>query len=178
MRYQNLNLLKKNFFDLINCYILNKEKSNNVEYNIKKMEELQEYVNFEDQNFIQNSFEDLIMFLETVFDFDKLTTEEYERLINKIKEIEMNFFAHQLVFKFRDFSVYDVFQEGEISIIKENSVFYVDDEVYIAKSNVKKTSKGYQITASLLFENNYKFTNNIYIEKKDKSFIILGEMKK
>lgn len=177
MKYKNKDDLRLSFLFIINNYILNESKSINFSYNKEKLNELKEYVDFNNEDFISESFEDLVMFLETVFEFDNVDEIEYKELFLKIKEIGLNLFAYKLQEEREDFYVNQVFKQGDIDLIKEGVVFHFDDEIYLAKSNVVKTSKGYQITASLLFDNEYQFSNNIYINLNDQSFSVIGMIK-
>lgn len=174
MEYKKIEELKNIFLEIINGYILNKEKTNDVIYNNKKLEELKEYVDMNNENFIYDNFEDVIMFLETAFNFDILNDDEYESVFKKIKEVQLNFFARKLSATNKESEIFKEFIIGDISKIKKGIVFYFNDEIYLAKNSPIKTSRGYQITTTLVFENNYNFANNIYIELNNKSFIIIG----
>lgn len=104
-----------------------------------------------------------------------ISEDEYKKFHKSLKEIEVSFIAHKIKEIYGSkFKIKKRFKYGQIEEIKSGCVFLFQGEVYISKSVTKMTSKGYQVIAKFILEGDYSFSNSIYIDTADKSFIVIG----
>lgn len=170
MKYKTLNELKEEIEMIVSDHLLKNTE------NKRKIEELSDYIDFKKEKFEMSDFDNIIIFLETVFVLEHYSEGDFLALFKQLKRIEMNVFLIKLINVYENFIPEEIFIEGSVENLKQGSVIYINDEIHFIKNEMVRTTKGYQVTTCLLLEGEFQYFNNIYIEPKDGSFVLLGTM--
>lgn len=160
-------------------YFFNKNLTNNYKYKYHAFEDLDEFLsgfNYTgEENISIEDISELILFMENIFELDRLNDEEYIEIIKEIKQIDLSLLSMRLKLLIPQFIPSNIIQSGNIEDLKIGSVLTIGDDVYKVRSEkINKTSKGYEIVVQSILKGEFSYVNNIYIDINNKCFFNIG----
>lgn len=159
--------------DLSLCFVKNEGSESD-----QNFQDLKEFLedNKNEKDLIINNIDDILLFIENGFDLHHLDDENFVKIYNQLKEIELNIICLKLKMEYKDFIESQSIEKNNICKIKTGNVLSIGDEIYLVKRELKKTSKGYEILVELLLSGTFSYVNSIYVDIKNEGFFVLGNI--